>query len=966
MRNYLLFWFVLICLSSISIVDVYAQKLGIPEIEYFNRRQYGAATQNWKISQSESDLMYFANNDGLVEYDGSQWLSHREMGTGVVRSVKCIGERIYIGTHNDFGYFEYDSLHQFSYSSLVSTDEVKDLGDVWTVHEWGDLVVIHTEAALVLLKDDKVIKTIPSISRFTTCFLVNEMLLVDDEQEGLMEVRGKDVYPISGGDFFAEKNVTSIISLSNRELLISTMNDGCFVWDLNQVKPWREDVNQLLKKANVFCGARYNDDLLLFGTIQNGLIVVDNNGHLVMAIDKDKGLVNNTVLSVFVDKEGGVWCGLDNGIARVSLNSNVSFLTGYYNLGTGYVQERYRNDWYFGTNQALFKIDDEGFNNPLKDRDDFTRVKGTDGQVWSLFQAGGQLLCGHNNGVYAVDGDEGKLITPSSVNGVWNFLPVVGEENFLISGTYNGLILFENINGKWVFKQHIDGFNESSRFMQWDEQGRLWVSHGYKGIFCLDFSQDYSRVDQVHTYAMSDFSGSSSLTVSKFHKRMVIVGSAGLFTVGADGDIEPYEALDHFFSTRVFPSTIQEDQYKNLWLLYTDFVEVLRYLEDGTYKKITLPFIPLERKLVTSFESVFVYDRENVFFGIEDGFAHYVMKDYYNFRIPFKVHLRSFTGRSDSVPYVFHQTSNDDNPQLEVPSYTFRNNLFEFEYAAAFYGDKEMEYSTHMSSVDEKYSEWSRAASRQFTKLREGTYDFTVKARNRYGVQSKPLVFSFEVLPPWHRHMYAKIAYLVLILLIAGVVSYTFNRRIEVSKQKEKLKARKHFQEKEEQLTNDALRAEKEVIKMRNDKLRSEMKFKEQELAGLTVHIIQKNDLLSELQSQLKRIKRIKSPDESDRKIDNLVRKIGKDIDNESNWQMFESQFEKVHLTFLNRLVEEHNDLNDRDKKLCAYIRMGMASKEIASLMNISTRSVENNRYKLRQKLGLLQGDDLSKYIGEI
>jgi len=958
---------IVIILFSITLgLELGAQKLGIPEVEYFNRRQYGGATQNWKVSQSENDLMYFANNDGLIEYDGVTWSVHREVETGVVRSVKCIDNRIYMGTHNDFGYYEYDAKHHLGYKSLAVTDEVSDLGDVWTIFKWNDLMVFHTEAALVLMKGDEVQSVVPSVSRFISCFLVNEMLLVDDEQEGLMEVRGHDAYPIVGGGFFAEKDISSIIALSNRELLISTKYHGAFKWDFKQVVPWSGAVNDLLIKANAFCGARYNEDLLLFGTIQNGLLVVDNEGELIMEIDKDKGLMNNTVLSVFVDKEGGVWCGLDNGIARVSLNSNVSFLTGYYNLGTGYVQTRYKGNRYFGTNQAFFKIDEQGFQNPLKDRDDFKRIKGTDGQVWSLFQDEDQLLCGHNIGVIEIVNDEGKLLTPSTVNGVWNFLPVAGRPEYMISGTYNGLILFEKVDGKWQFKHHIEGFDESARFVEWDKQGRLWVSHGYKGIFCLSLSTDYARVENLSTYSMNLFPGSSSLTVTHFNNQLIIVGNAGLYTVNDKGDMVDYDELDHFFTPDHFPSSIKEDQYRNLWLLYVDYVEVLRYLEDGTYKKITFPFIPLERKLVTNFESVFVYDRENVFFGVEDGFAHYEMKDHYNFRIPFKVHLRRFSGRNDSLSYVLHQNEEEEALQPEVPTYPFRNNYFELEYAAAFYGDKEVEYSSHLSLVDEYFSEWSHSTFRQFTKLREGDYEFTIKARNCYGVQSKPLVFSFTVLPPWHRHLYAKITYLFLIVLIASIVGFIFNRRIEASRQREKLKAHQHFQEKEEQLTNDALRAEKEVIKMRNDKLRSEMNFKEQELAGLTVHIIQKNDLLTELQGQLKRIKRIKSHDESDRKIDNLVKKIGKDIDNESNWQLFENQFEQVHLTFLNRLIEKHSDLSDRDKKLCAYIKIGMASKEIASLMNISTRSVENNRYKLRQKLGVQQGEDLSDYITSI
>jgi DNA-binding CsgD family transcriptional regulator len=535
----------------------------------------------------------------------------------------------------------------------------------------------------------------------------------------------------------------------------------------------------------------------------------------------------------------------------------------------------------------------------------------------------------------------------------------------MVSGTYNGLILFEKQNGKWLFKGHIEGFNESSRFIEWDKRGRLWISHDFKGVYCLNFSEDYNDIDTITEFPASEFSETNNVVVSRLKNRIVIIGSRGLYQLSSQVNIERFEEFDQFF-TGAYPLNIEEDKYGNLWLIYHDYIEVLRYLEDGTYKKISLPFIPLEKKLVNGFESVYVSDKENVFFGIEDGYAHYVMQDYNNFRIPFNVHLRIFRGRADSLIYTLHQNKSEDYRQSQIPVYPFKKNFFAIDYAATFYSDKDLEYSTSLSGFDDEASDWSKATRREFTKLSEGDYAFTVKARNRYGVQSLPLTFQFKVLPPWYRHLYAKIGYFTIILIIVFVVIKIFNRRIEASRQKEKLKARQRYQEKEEQLTSEALRAEKEVIKMRNDKLRSEMKFKENELAGLTVHIIQKNDLLSELQGQLNRIKKIKTHAEVERKIDNLVKKIRKDIENENNWESFEKQFAQVHHTFLNRLMEKHNDLTEKEKKLCAYIKMGMASKEIASLMNISTRSVENNRYKLRQKLSLQPGDDLSEYIAAI
>jgi len=954
---------IILFLSFCSVL--FAQKIGIPEIEYFNRRQYGGATQNWKVSQSSDGLMYFANNNGLLEYDGVKWTLHNEMDAGIVRSVKCIGSKIYLGTNNDFGYFEYDSSNHFTFNSLADTDALRNLGDVWTINKWNDKIVFHTEAGIILYEDQQKTIVIPSVSRFISCFVVNEMLLVHDEEKGLLEVRGERIFPISGGEQLSELNVSSIIALSESEMLISTMKKGLFTWDLNEVKVWNGEVNSLLIDANVFCGERYNEDILLFGTIQNGLIVANNDGDLVMEIDKDKGLMNNTILGLFVGQEGGVWCGLDNGIARISLNNNVSFISGYYNLGTGYVQERYGNHWFFGTNQAVFKISDDEFKNPLKDRTSFTKIKGTNGQVWSFFKDDSNLLCGHNLGVFEIVNDDSRLITPSSVNGVWNFKKVPNVSDLMISGTYNGLILFEKQNNKWRFKQHLDGFIESSRFMEWDQKGRLWISHDFKGVYCISFSSDYTSIDSVAQYAANKFSETNNVIVSKVRNQIVIIGSRGLFRLSTQDNIEPFKEFDHYLAS-AYPSNVEEDLYGNLWLIYPDYLEVLRYLEDGTYKKISLPFIPLEKKLVNGFESVYVSDKENVFFGIEDGYAHYVMQDYTNFRIPFNVHLRMFRGRTDSLTYTLHQRENGEYIQAKQPVYPFKKNFFAIDYAATFYSDKELEYSTYLSGFDDEPTSWGKATRREFTKLREGEYNFTIKARNRYGVQSLPLTFKFNVLPPWHRHTYAKIGYLVIMLVIVFIVTRVFNKRIEASRQKEKLKARQRYLQKEEQLTSEALKAEKEVIKMRNDKLRSEMMFKENELAGLTVHIIQKNDLLSELQGQLNRIKRIKTHAEIERKIDNLVKKIRKDIDNENNWESFEKQFEQVHQSFLNRLMEKHNDLSDKEKKLCAYIKMGMASKEIASLMNISTRSVENNRYKLRQKLGLQSGDDLSEYIAAV
>jgi len=965
-RNYISFIIVALILLFTMPSAAQDTRYGIPQTDYFSRREYNAASQNWSITQSYQDMFYFANNDGILEYDGVNWNIYQDMGPYVIRAVKSIGRKIYAGTYGELGYFSYESNHNLRYTSMATTEELKSYADYWNIYEWNDKIVFHSEQAICIFENDTLVISIPAISRFTRSFLVNGLLLVYDDTEGLMEVRGDHLYPITGGGILKDKLITSIVPVSENNIVIGTMKEGLYTWDMQSVRKWDVPADEMLKKANIYCGTDYEDKYLVFGTIQSGVVITDKSGRIISQVGKDKGLNNNTVLSLFVDKDGNVWGGLDNGIVKINLRSCITFLQGYYGLGTGYVINRINNEWYFGTNQALFTIQDYDFSDPLKDRDDFIKVPGTDGQVWSLFETGQSLLCGHNIGVFEVNENRADLITPSSVNGVWIFKKVPGKDNWLIAGTYNGLILLEKRHGRWQFKSAIDGFGESSRYIEWDKNSDLWISHGYKGIFRLEFDEGYTRVIEVDTFNLENYPEiRPAPVISKIDGELIVSSNNGIFHVNDSGRIERYRDLDQYFENS-YPDRLLQDRYRNIWYFVGKRSGVLRFMEDGTYKNITFPFVPLENKLVPSFESVFVSDNDNILFGIEDGFAHYKATEGIDFTRPFKVHIRSFKGRSDSVAYVNQDGIYAGNLGGKVPEYDFRDNLFEIHYAATYFREGYVEYSTYLSDYDLEATSWSNNTNRQFAKLREGYYEFVVKARNSFGVQSEPLVFKFRVLAPWYRTNLAKMLYLLLVLSIIFLLIFLFNRRIEIHTQKEEIRQQESFRAREDKLKNEALNVEKELIRIRNERLRSEMVFKEKELANSTMNILQKNESLMKIKGDMIKISSLEDESEVRNQIKRLIYKIEGDIDSEDYWKVFEVHLEQVHEDFLKRLKEKHPDLTNREHKLCAYIRMGMSSKEIAALTNITFRAVENNRYRLRKKLNLSQGDNLSKYISDL
>jgi DNA-binding CsgD family transcriptional regulator len=138
---------------------------------------------------------------------------------------------------------------------------------------------------------------------------------------------------------------------------------------------------------------------------------------------------------------------------------------------------------------------------------------------------------------------------------------------------------------------------------------------------------------------------------------------------------------------------------------------------------------------------------------------------------------------------------------------------------------------------------------------------------------------------------------------------------------------------------------------------------KDKELANATMQMIQTNKSLIKIKKDLQKLSHEIKDDLNKNLVNSLIRKINRDIEHESQWEVFESHFENVHEEFLKRLKAEFPDLSPRELKLCAYLRLNVSSKEIATLMNISTRGVEISRYRLRKKLNLDRNANLTEFI---
>jgi DNA-binding CsgD family transcriptional regulator len=216
---------------------------------------------------------------------------------------------------------------------------------------------------------------------------------------------------------------------------------------------------------------------------------------------------------------------------------------------------------------------------------------------------------------------------------------------------------------------------------------------------------------------------------------------------------------------------------------------------------------------------------------------------------------------------------------------------------------------------------------------------------------------------PWYKSTLAYIIYFLILVSSVFILIWTVNKRIEISARKERLKHLREYREKEREYIQQALIAEKEIMTMKNEKLRAEMIQQDKELANQAMNLVRKNEFITNIRQELQNIKKASQEDIVNEKILYLVSKIKKEVDNNKQREVFDKAFDEVHEAFINRLKSKYPSLTPTELRLCAFLRMNISSKEIASLMNISPRGVETSRYRIRKKLNLNKFASLTDII---
>ena len=930
--KYIFCLFLCFVLSQIS-----AQEL--PPIVAYSPLDYGADNQIWDISQSSENFIYAANSQGLLEYNGARWELYPVPNNSIIRSVNVINNKVFTGCFMDFGYWERDSFGSLYYTSLIDQFGInlEEDEEFWNITELNGWMIFQSLSRIYLLdlknKESKIIKSDAQISQMIN---FDKTIFFQKAGVGLFKIENGDVKLVNNDDILKRNKVIGIFKL-DKQVLVLTSNEGIFKLNETLLSPWTLDDEININDITVYSGEQLHDDTIILGTISNGMFHVNIDGVLIDRFNKNNGLSNNTILSVFEDNENNIWLGLDYGLNYISRNSKFKiYLNTQGQLGTIYNAIIFEDLLYLGTNQGLFF-------KKINTNDSFKLVPETNGQVWALKKMDNKLFCGHDSGTFTIK--NGMIIEKiTNAIGTWDFKEVPNMSNMILQGNYNGLNLLEKVGENWRFRNRLEGIDMSCRFFEFfDDQ--IFVNHEFKGLYELSYNENLNRVQSLNISNTVEKGIGSSLL--RYSDKLIYSSSKGIYSYDETSKFLPDSTFASLYAPYKSISTLLEinGESNKLWRFADDNILII---SPGSISSIPqIEIIPISenlRNVVAGFENLSKISNEEYLIGTSNGYIIY-NKDVPDTQVDYNIQLNSVHANKLEGP----KTKLNFTEETLLPNKT--NNI-EFSYSLPFFGKIiNSKYQYQLIGLSDNWSEWSTESKQLFENLPYGSYTFNVRGKVGNKLTKNIASFNFEIERPWFLSNMA-IAIYILISLITILIIHNFYRAYYVRQQS------KLLEDAQRKIELNEMETSQKLIELKNEKLKQDVENKSRELAISTMSLIKKNEFLNRVKNELKAAE---NP-----KIKSVIKLINNNINNTDDWQFFEEAFNNADKDFLKKIKTLHPNLTPNDLKLCAYLRLNLSSKEIAPLLNISSRSVEVKRYRLRKKMNLSHELSLTNYILEI
>jgi ligand-binding sensor domain-containing protein len=419
----------------------YRLQVGFPlHLVHYGPETYGHFPQNWAVVQDHRGVLYVANYDGILEFDGVQWRLLPVLSHTVVRSLDVDANgRLFVGAQGDFGYAWPDSLGTLRYTSLVpaiADSADRDFWDVWSTRVASDGVYFQTYKQLFRWDGDT-LRVWHARTRFHTAFVVRGKFYVRQDSIGLQTVVHDALQLVPGGEHFAHRHIYAMMPYGEDQILIATREDGLWLYDGRTLRRFSSEVEAFLRSYPLYHGCAMPGGFYALATLGGGVAIIDRRGRLMQLVNEESGLPDGWVNYVYVDRQGSLWMALNSrGLARADALPYLSVFDKRLGLeGFMYQILVEQEGWLYGaTSTGLFRS-----NRLISHGRPFFERQDVEVQVFQILPfSNGRLWLATNHGLQEYP-TKRRIIIPG--NTVFSIADL--SEQVIAIGGKRGLFFFE-------------------------------------------------------------------------------------------------------------------------------------------------------------------------------------------------------------------------------------------------------------------------------------------------------------------------------------------------------------------------------------------------------------------------------------------------------------------------------------------------------------------------------------------
>jgi len=784
---------------------------------WFKSQEYKGSEQNWAIVQDNRGLIYIGNNEGgVLEYDGERWRRIPVTENRIVRSLS-VGESgiIYVGLVGDFGCLIPDKHGSLYYKSLATQlgEEAPIFSDVYKTYTVGASIYFCTTSYIFAYNENErrvQAFRLPSQRAFLS-FQWEKEVAVSTFADTVLRFTGHEFSPLKMRfpEEVSDRQIYGMIPLGGDSILMATNRSMFYILSRHtgqvQMLPpdWGGAVLSGLREEEAI---PYSVKLTPNGNIGVGFIFSEDiayvefsrKGEVIYKAGTGTGLADPFAMDHMRSSDGSLWLTQNNGIAQIEQQSSIRKFDETNGVSGAVLDvQRFDGALYLGTMSGIQRL--ENHNGVWK----FVSLAGANQPVWDLLPyynpiSGRRTLLGLGmNTLYSIKDDKVSVFAYNERDqqfGGFVLCDTKQDARTLYVGTPSGIVKLNlQENGAWTRKQLFpQDIDDEVRSLVCDFDNNLWVGTLTNGVYVIKLG-DGTGTALRHIDEKCGLPSMVNNEVFFLNEKTYIGTAKGLMVydwqrdtvLRVDSDSKPqYLSRLAGMRNKVVAQRLNEETQE--YYIALSLLDAKGNLSgDDTKPFARLPHLWCDK--------IYWDDDNSIWFTYGASLYNFDLTLPRDYAHPFRAFVRKVHAiRADTVLFggthftlqdsIYHVLNEQtEEYELKLP---YRENSLSFEVGTDFFEGNNMMYSYRLRNSGDDWTKWEAQPEIRYMNISPGSYEFQVRARNIYGVESNVASYRFTVKPPFYRTIWAYIFYfLVLCFLVWGIVVLN-TRRVLAEKQR--------------------------------------------------------------------------------------------------------------------------------------------------------------------------------------